>query len=70
MGTIIQLGLGKMAAVEASGQAWIVLVQQLFPEPIIEVSGANDIDLCVARNHGKLLMPSPYQRLAQHAVDY
>lgn len=54
--TTIPLGHGKIAAAEASGQAWMGLVPQLFPEPMVEVTGSNDIDVCVARNHGKLLV--------------
>ncbi|MEI7945926.1 MAG: alpha-amylase family protein [bacterium] len=55
-GAVTQLGRGKIAAAEAMGQAWMGLVPQLFPKPMVEVTGSNDIDVCVARNHGKLLV--------------
>ena len=32
------------------------LVRQLFPRPLVEVRGSNNVDVCVARNHGKLLV--------------
>jgi hypothetical protein len=32
------------------------LVRQLFPRPLVEVTGSKDVDVCVARNHGKLLV--------------
>ena len=32
------------------------LARQLFPDPMVEVTGSNDVDVCVARNHGKLLV--------------
>jgi hypothetical protein len=32
------------------------LVQQLFPRPLVEIGGSKDVDVCVARNHGKLLV--------------
>ncbi|MBM3862281.1 MAG: hypothetical protein FJ395_21880 [Verrucomicrobia bacterium] len=31
-------------------------VRELFPEPMVEVSGSHGVDVCVARNHGKLLV--------------
>ncbi len=56
MGGVTPVGRGKIAAAEATGQAWTGLVPQLFPEPMVEVTGSSDIDVCVARNHGKLLV--------------
>ena len=32
------------------------LTRKLFPEPMVEVTGSHDVDVCVARNHGKLLV--------------
>ncbi len=32
------------------------LVRELFPRPLVEVKGAGDVDVCVTRNHGKLLV--------------
>jgi hypothetical protein len=32
------------------------LVHELFPRPLVEVKGSADVDVCVARNHGKLLV--------------
>jgi hypothetical protein len=32
------------------------LTRRLFPNPMVEVQGANDVDVSVARNHGKLLV--------------
>jgi hypothetical protein len=32
------------------------LVRELFPKPMVEVKGSPDVDVAVARNHGKLLI--------------
>ncbi|MFA5194028.1 MAG: hypothetical protein WC740_25245, partial [Verrucomicrobiia bacterium] len=32
------------------------LARELFPKPMVEVKGSNDVDVCVARNHEKLLV--------------
>jgi len=32
------------------------LARQLFPNPMVEVAGSCDVDVCVARNHGRLLV--------------
>ncbi|MCX7044798.1 MAG: hypothetical protein NTX50_04820 [Candidatus Sumerlaeota bacterium] len=32
------------------------LTRQMFSDPMVEVAGSNDVDVCVARNHGKLLV--------------
>ena len=55
-GAIAQVGRGKIAAAEPTGQAWMSLVPKLFSEPMVEVTGSNDVDVCIARNHGKLLV--------------
>jgi hypothetical protein len=65
---IIAHGRGKIACSSFSGQTYLRerpeplrralndLARQLFPEPMVEVKGSNDVDVCVARNHGKLLV--------------
>lgn len=47
-------GRGKIAVTEASGL--VELTRQLFPNPMVEVTGSHDVDVCVTRNHGKLLV--------------
>jgi hypothetical protein len=32
------------------------LARKLFPDPLVQVAGSPDVDVCVARNHGKLLV--------------
>jgi len=67
--SIARLGRGRIAAVYfAFGQDYREaptqvarrflndLVRQLFPAPLVEVAGSSDVDVCVARNHGKLLV--------------
>jgi len=67
--SIAKLGQGQIAATYFTlGQAYRTtptdqtrrflndLVRQLFPAPLVEVSGSHDVDVCVARNHGKLLV--------------
>ncbi|MBI5388701.1 MAG: hypothetical protein HZA90_28905 [Verrucomicrobia bacterium] len=67
--SLAPLGKGKIAAVYFSlGQSYpgarsvVVrqftrdLVRQLFPKPRVEVSGSSDVDVSLARNHGKLLV--------------
>jgi hypothetical protein len=66
---IIALGRGRIAASYAAfGQAYLKepnetaraflsgLVWELFPAPMVEVTGSHEVDVCVARNHGKLLV--------------
>lgn len=65
---IAAYGRGKIACSSFSGQTYLRerpealrrslndLARQLFPQPMVEVRGANDVDVCVARNHGKLLV--------------
>jgi len=43
-----------IATTEATGL--LQRVRELFPEPMVEVSGSHGVDVCVARNHGKLLV--------------
>ena len=65
---IIAYGRGKIARSSFSGQTYLRerpealrrslnnLARELFPRPMVEVKGSNDVDVCVARNHGKLLV--------------
>lgn len=66
---VTQLGRGRIAAVYVSfgreycqtpsdeARAFLdALVRHLFPEPLVEVSGSPDVDVCVARQDGKLLV--------------
>jgi hypothetical protein len=53
---VTKLGRGKIATAAADPQSLTALASQLFPEPMVEVSGSHDVDVCVARNHGKLLV--------------
>jgi len=65
----VSLGRGKIAALygalgaaytkdpnEAARLQLAALVRELFPSPIVEVAGSREVDVCVARNHGKLLV--------------
>jgi hypothetical protein len=67
--SITKLGRGQIAATYFTfGQAYLSasteparnflndLVRQLFPTPLVTVTGSSDVDVCVARNHGKLLV--------------
>ncbi|MFO0928328.1 MAG: alpha-amylase family protein [Gemmataceae bacterium] len=67
--SIASLGKGKIAAVYfAAGQATMNgrpagvrrfladLTHELFPRPLVEVTGSADVDVCVARNHDALLV--------------
>ncbi len=67
--SITQLGRGKIAATYFTfGQSYHRdpdelarrflndLARRLFPDPMVEVTGSSDVDVCVARNHGKLLV--------------
>lgn len=65
---IVAYGRGKIACSSFSGQTYLRerpeslrhslndLARQLFPKPMVEVKGSNEVDVCVARNHGKLLV--------------
>lgn len=67
--SVATLGRGRIAATcftfgqayhqaptEAARRFLNDLVRQLFPQPMVEVTGSSDVDVCVARNHGKLLV--------------
>ncbi len=47
-------GRGKIARCDPA--QLIEHVRRLFPEPLVEVGGSHGVDVCVARNHGKLLV--------------
>ena len=66
---IAALGRGRIAATSFSfGQAYLDgrpetlrrflsdLARELFPRPMVDVTGSRDVDVVVARNHGKLLV--------------
>lgn len=66
---IAKFGNGKIAATSFSlGQVYLRdrpeplrrflndLARELFPKPMVEVKGSNDVDVCLARNHEKLLV--------------
>jgi hypothetical protein len=77
--SIADLGKGKIAATyftfsrgyskeNSAGARQFLndLVKQLFPNPMVEVQGSSDVDVSIARNHGKLLvnlvnMSGPHQ---------
>lgn len=67
--SVATLGKGRIAAVYVTlGQPYLqgrpaalrrflhALTRELFPQPLVEVQGSGDVDVCVARNHGKLLV--------------
>lgn len=67
--TIIPVGRGRVGVVTfTAGQVYAksrppvvrdllaTLVRDLFPDPIATVTGSTDVDVTVARNHGKLLV--------------
>jgi len=65
---IVAYGRGKIARSSFSGQTYLRerpeplrrslnnLARELFPQPMVEVKGNLTVDVCVARNHGKLLV--------------
>jgi len=66
---IVAYGRGRIAATFfTAGQPYLKgrpeplrrflndLVRELFAQPLVEVKGSSDVDVCVARNHGKLLV--------------
>lgn len=66
-GTFARLGQGTIAAVwlnlgercadgktPAARDFLDTLTRELFPKPMVEVSGSHDVDISLARNHGKL----------------
>jgi len=67
--SITARGRGKIAATYfTAGQAYVLnrpeplrrflsdLIRELFPRPLVEVTGSSDVDVAVSRNHGKLLV--------------
>jgi hypothetical protein len=67
--SIAVLGKGKIAATyftvgraykdapdETARRFLDDLVRQLFPHPLVEVTGSHDVDVSVVRNHGRLLI--------------
>lgn len=55
--TYFDFGQGYVANQSEVGRQFLNdLVWRLFPEPIVEVQGSHDVDVSVARNHGKLLV--------------
>ena len=51
------LNLGKRCAdgkASAARESLDTLARELFPQPMVEVSGLHDVDVSLARNHGKL----------------
>ncbi len=65
--TLVPLGNGVIAAVwlnlgercadgkTAAARDFLdALVRELFPKPMVEVNGSHDVDISLARNHGKL----------------
>lgn len=67
--SITDVGRGRIAAVYfTAGQIYAkdhppalrdflhTLTRELFPRPLVEVKGSRDVDIVVARNHGKLLV--------------
>jgi hypothetical protein len=67
--SVTTLGRGRIAATYcATGQDYAHarragtrqflndLARELFPQPMVEVKGSADVDVSVARNHGKLLV--------------
>ena len=49
------VGRGKIAAVSPAANLGSI-VKQLFPAPLVEVSGSHDVDVCVRRLNGKLMI--------------
>ncbi len=47
-------GRGRIATTEPAGL--LPCVRELFPKPMVEITGSHDVDVCIARNHGKLLV--------------
>lgn len=85
--SITQLGAGKIAASYVNlGNRYLNartpvardfldgLVRELFPQPMVEVSGSHSVDVSVARNHGKLLVnlvntAGPHEQEKQYTFD-
>lgn len=66
--SIAALGKGRIAAIRSSfaqtfrkdataaRDSLAAVVRQLFPAPLVEIRESHDVDVCLARNHGKLLI--------------
>lgn len=67
--SVARLGKGRIAATYFGlGQAYVAapnpglrtllhaLVAELFPDPLVRVKGSSEVDVCVSRNRGKLLV--------------
>lgn len=55
--TYFTLGQSYVSAPTAGARRFLNdLVHQLFPQPLVDVTGSSDVDVCVAHNHGKLLV--------------
>lgn len=85
--SITQLGAGKIAAVYVNlGNRYLNarttvardflndLVRELFPQPMVEVTGSHNVDVSVCRNHGKLLVnlvntAGPHEQEKQYTFD-
>ncbi len=85
--SITQLGAGKIAASYVNlGNRYLNartsvardflndLVRELFPQPMVEVSGSHSVDVSVGRNHGKLLVnlvntAGPHEQEKQFTFD-
>jgi hypothetical protein len=86
--TIAQLGAGKIAATFVNlGKNYTTartavardflsdLVHELFPQPMVEVTGSHHVDVSVCRNHGQLLVnlvntAGPHEQEKQQTFDY
>jgi hypothetical protein len=68
-GAVATIGKGRIALLpenfgqrylskreKATREPLIALVRQLFPKPMVEVTGSEDVEITVAKNHGKLLV--------------
>jgi hypothetical protein len=68
-GAVATIGKGRIAVLpenfsqrylskreKATRDPLIALVRQLFPNPMVEVTGSEDVEITVAKNHGKLLV--------------
>ena len=68
-GAVASLGKGRIAAMpenfaqrylskrdKATREPLMALVRQLFPKPMVDVAGSDDVEITVAKNQGKLLL--------------
>ena len=85
--SIAKLGAGKIAATYVNlGDRYLNartpvarnfladLVRELFPQPLVEVTGSHNVDVSVGRNHGKLLVnlvntSGPHEQEKQYTFD-